>query len=658
MQPAPARRRRAAERRRTKRRRLGALLAALAIATAAALNQRAEDPGSEGRASGGKPVDGLIDAMRARYPKIQRENGHFRSGIGGGTRYGNAYMGYALLMSGIRSGDDSAVEAGLRGLTNPLQPGRRPNRPSVFENLALAAGYNLAREHAGDEELFRRNRGAWEDFLRDVPLIRIPATGHYGNHWLVEAVEIRELLSTGLRSESLTTVLGGQRANADRLSRELVNERIPGMARAEAVGAPGGRAFILSDPPDNPLAYQGLSLGFYARAVELLGDDAAPAARRTLAEIARASLLLAAPDGDIAYFGRNQEQAWALAGTVYGAYAAAELDESPAEEDARLRELARRALDRLATHHGVTHWGLEITPSVARSRWTPAVGLDPGAGGPSFGGLVLALLEWTRDESQPAPENATIPADRSLRTKLSHSESRFTVVRRGPVWAVIRPTISGKYPYDVRYDFGLVAMKVLRDGRWTDVVRHRPLTAAESDSAGPILRTGGVVGFPFASEVGVAPDGTVTMRGGWRLEPTRVKRVVATLPDGSKVRGLGSIPGAPIRTGVVFRFDPTACGVRLTFPVRAGDTIEYSAFLTPQRTKVGPRAVEDAVGRVTFSRPAQVTTEDGYGSGADPALVRARATFAALPAGPLTIEHCAQDGPLPEHAPAPPLPRG
>ncbi|HEX8054247.1 MAG TPA: hypothetical protein VF517_14750 [Thermoleophilaceae bacterium] len=647
--------------RRSRLRRLRIPLSALAIAVAAALGVSANDdgPGGESRAAAGqKPVDPLIDAMRARYPEIQRPNGHFRSSIGGGTRYGNAYMGYALLMSGVRTGDDAAVEAGLRGLTNPLQPGRRPNRPSVFESLALAAGYNIAREHAAGEPLFKRFRAAWEDFLRDAPLIRLPAVTYYGNHWLIEAVEIRELLATGLRSESPTSVLGGQRANADRLSSELINKRIPAMARAEAVAAPNGRAFVLSDPPDNPLAYQGLSLGFYARGVELLGDEASDAARRTLAEVARASLLLAAPDGDVAYFGRNQEQAWGLAGTVYGAYAAADLDETGSAEDGQLRELASRALQRLLTVHGVTHWGLEITPSVARSRWVPPAGLDSGAGGPSFGGLVLALLEWARDESREPPDRVSIPADRPLRTKLSHAESRFTVIRRGPVWAVIRPTISGKYPYDVRYDFGVVAMKVLRSDRWVDVLRHRPFTAADPDSAGPILRTGGVPAFPFASDVGVAPNGAVTMRGGWRLAPTRVKRVVATLPDGGKVRALGSIPGAPVRTGVVFRFEPTDCGMQLTFPVQAGDAIEYSAFLAPRGLRTGPRRLEDANGAVTFSRPARVATEQGYASGVEPALVRARAGFDALAAGPLTITHCAQPGPLPADPLAPPLPRG
>jgi hypothetical protein len=108
----------------------------------------------------------------------------------------------------------------------------------------------------------------------------------------------------------------------------------------------------------------------------------------------------------------------------------------------------------------------------------------------------------------------------------------------------------------------------------------------------------------------------------------------------------------------VFRFEPTACGVRLTFPVQAGDSIEYSAFLAPRGQRTGPRRLEDAAGAVTFSRLARVAVEDGYASGIEPALVRARATFDSLAPGPLTITHCAQPGALPADPLAPPLPRG
>lgn len=639
---------------------LAALIAVALVALVAGLVVGLGDDGPGGGDGGeAKPVDHLIGQLVRVYPERQRDNGHYRSPVGGGTRYGNAYMGYAMLMHSVRAGSERSRRSGLHGLTNTFVTGRVPNRPSVFEILALAGGYNLAREHFADDPVFRRHRGAWEDFLRRAELIRLPAESHYGNHWLIEVVEIQELLRTGLRSSSPTAVLGGQRESAIDLSRRLVNRRIPDMAREEAVPVPGGRAFVLSDPPDNPLAYQGLSLGYYARAVELLGDDAAPVARRTLAEIARASLHLAAPDGDIAYFGRNQEQAWGLAGTAYGAYYAASLDETPPDEDARLLELAERTLRRLGAEHGVSHWGLNITPSLARSRFVPPAGLDPGAGGPSFGGLVFGMLEWARPYSKEAPAGATLPADRPLRAKLSHSESRFAVIRRGPVWAAIRPTTSGKYPYDVRYDFGVVAMKVLRDGRWTDVMRPRPFTAAAADSAGPVLLTGGVKAFPFATEVGLERDGTVVMRGGWRRESTRTKRVVATLPNGGTVRGLSSTPGAPVRTDVLFRFEPQPCGIRMTFPVQAGDTIEYSAFLLPNGARAGRRSFQDDVQRVTFDRPASgVVSEEGYGSGTDPALVRSRATFDALAAGPLAVTHCAQSGPLRREVRAAPMTRG
>ena len=45
------------------------------------------------------------------------------------------------------------------------------------------------------------------------------------------------------------------------------------------------------------------------------------------------------------------------------------------------------------------------------------------------------------------------------------------------------------------------------------VVRYealRPFTRGEPDSAGPVLQTGLTKAFPFATEVGLEPDGTVT----------------------------------------------------------------------------------------------------------------------------------------------------
>ena len=73
----------------------------------------------------------------------------------------------------------------------------------------------------------------------------VHGTRHHGNHWLVEAVAIRELLKTGLRSHDRYAVLGGQRSAAARLSADLINRRIPRLARARDRTIDGRRTSLL-----------------------------------------------------------------------------------------------------------------------------------------------------------------------------------------------------------------------------------------------------------------------------------------------------------------------------------------------------------------------------------------------------------------------------
>jgi hypothetical protein len=79
----------------------------------------------------------------------------------------------------------------------------------------------------------------------------------------------------------------------------------------------------------------------------------------------------------------------------------------------------------------------------------------------------------------------------------------------------------------------------------------------------------------------------------------------------------------------------------MSVDARAGDTIEYSVFLTRANARTSPTAVSDELSRTTFNRPAQVSLENGYNSSVESNLVRARLTFANLPAGPLEITTCA-----------------
>jgi hypothetical protein len=488
-----------------------------------------------------------------------------------------------------------------------------------------------------------------EEYLKGFELVRLPATTYYGNHWLIEAVLVQELQSTGLRSDDEHAVLGGERRRANRLSEELINERIPKMARDRGVRVGRDRTFVLSDPPDDPLAYQGLSLGFYARGIKLLGDRASAAARRTLMQIANASLWLTAPDGDLAYFGRNQEQVWALGATAYGAEVAAGLSESDAGREGRYRALAARTLERIRDVHGIhKRWGVNITPGVRAGRQAAEKGVDGGAGGPSFGALTQLFVDWSLPEiADAAHEPTRIRSDRPSRALLSRADSRFAVVRTRDVWMAVRATRGGKHPEELREDFGLMALKIKgRNGDWRDVVRLRPITRGEgdpTDSAGPVLlRDAGLRAFPFTEKARVERDGTVVISGGLRGSPNPFKRIVARLENGTIVRALDFSPGTLIRQNMTYRFTPTRCGARIEFPAQAGDRIEYSMFFASdgRRPRVSARGVSDANARWTFNRPAQVKLERGYASAFDSKLIRARATFTDLPDGPIRINAC------------------
>ena len=50
----------------------------------------------------------------------------------------------------------------------------------------------------------------------------------------------------------------------------------------------------------------------------------------------------------------------------------------------------------------------------------------------------------------------------------------------------------------------------------------------------------------------------------------------------------------------------------------------------------------DHLSHTTFNRPARVSLEGPYYSAVESGLVRARLTFANLPAGPLVITTCAR----------------
>ena len=179
--------------------------------------------------------------------------------------------------------------------------------------LALG-GSGVAVDGVEERSVFERRN--WRESL-----LWLPDTAHYANKYLVEVVAVLELLDTNLNSTVPGSVLAHD-ATAKQRADDLINDKVPAMADAGAFAVDHKRAYFLSDPEGgNPLAYQGLSFGLYGRAVQLLGARASDAAKTTLRLVAQASWGLMGPDGDVAYHGRSQEQAWTLGLTANGAEA-------------------------------------------------------------------------------------------------------------------------------------------------------------------------------------------------------------------------------------------------------------------------------------------------------------------------------------------------
>jgi hypothetical protein len=386
-------------------------------------------------------------------------------------------------------------------------------------------------------------------------------------------------------------------------------------------------AAILSDRPEYPLAYQGLSMAFYARALELMGRRATRASRELLRRMAHASWLLTAPDGDLAYAGRSQEESWALSMTAYGVEVAARLDRVGAGSASRWHALADLAVERLRTEHEVGPQGLYIVPALGRDLQRALPGLDPYAGAAIFSGLTLAFLEGAIAEARSSKRRVGRVASAANGPRvIGNADDRFVTVRTGSLWFAVRQSRDLQRRLDdLRSDFGLVVLKRRTGGRWRDVMPLRPRTETAdrraADSAGPRLRpnAGEAVGIPIGEAIAAGGD-SVTVTGGWRMPG-------------------GSVVGA----GTLFEYSRAGCGVRLRFDIPAGAVAEYDvlAAADPDGVRVEGSSISDGTQVVTFSEaPAEVALLPGYSSGSHPVITRARATFTARGRRTLEIVTC------------------
>jgi hypothetical protein len=562
------------------------------------------------------PAEGRAAADRAAVAwarNHQQRDGAFVDYVSRSPTHGYAgvMLGYGLLRAGVRAGDHGLIRRGFRAIDAVLSSDH-PQR-GVFDALANSTAYSFAARSLANDPSFVALRTRWETYLRSISKPYIKSTNLqactadplcFHNHEAVGAFGDLQLLRTGLRS----SVPGAKLADPAALRASALGvlaSQIPVAAGRASEWSFGGRSErglgLLSDTGTWPLAYHAFSTAMVAGAASDLGSSLPAATRSSFRGTVGALAGLIAPDGDVAYLGRRQQQAWALASAIY---AAAVASRQPGFDSGVMRAVEDRAFARLVSVNSAGPGGLGAVPR----RLTPSSGyhgVDANEVVPAA--LTIFLLNLASDEAERAGHvsAATLPADADG-AFVEPEKTGFAAVRHGDLWyAVHRRTIT----YDRRYDFGLVALKQrLPDGSWRDVMRPRPDTRGPShDSAGPVIEVAGVRYLPYGDTIAVRPGGVVEVRGGYRSED-----------------------GVWLRQGVTFRFAPVREGVAMSFPLRAGDDARVATYMRAGegRARGRGRTVVDPRLRATLSglRPSSFAFVDrGYASCCDAHLVAATA---------------------------------
>ncbi len=365
-------------------------------------------------------------AGRIAAPWVERrqaETGLFVDPITGGAGhgYGPAMLAEALIREGARSDDRGMLRAGLRALSSNSTRAADDGRPgNPLELFAIASAYNWAdRNLEGDADWGRYAPGprrylrSWESAaVGDAAAACFASASCWNNYKIVEAAAVLMLLRTGLEPASERSRLADpEHARAGAIA-TLTRDLPRAIGReGEARGRSGTLSGlgILSDQPTYPLAYHAMSVAALARALDVLGDDAPPAAREHFraAMLAQASFM--GPDGDVSFLGRAQGESWALGATAYAGESCARMFRRSHRRSAGIcATLAIRALGRLTRLHGFRDGLLAIVPRFSNLPLT-GEGLEHYARVMTFNGLTAMFLGWAGDEASGATTVEPLP---------------------------------------------------------------------------------------------------------------------------------------------------------------------------------------------------------------------------------------------------------
>lgn len=472
----------------------------------------------------------IADEVVRRWASIQGADGRFPDPIyGSGGDYGTAMLGYAMLRRGAQEGDKGLIRGGLDALLAQV------DKPAggAFELLVLARAYRWANGALPSNALaapFWQKSGPKlaADLSARGPIASQTASATcyadarcYNNLKLVSSLASLELIGTGLSPASSTALLAdvGLRGRVlHRLSSRVPKETGSDVTRVGE--APVSGAGVLSDPPRNPLAYHALSTMMLGEVLDELGDAAPVTALQAYGRAARALLVLAAPDGDVTWFGRGQGQVWVPAITAAAAAGAAERTTSSVLRG-RFLALAEASLTRLRSVYGVGSRGLPLVPGAVDASVLGARAVDPYATTRGYNGLAVYALDRAAATLKRVGGTATrVPSERTGVVR-SPAQAGLAAITRGGLWVGI--AAKSRAPEDARYASGVLAMQQ-RDatGTWKPVVPGRPYNPQRVGTLA--IKVGGRTLVASGSVAQPGPS-AVTVRGGW-AEPGAPKSLV------------------------------------------------------------------------------------------------------------------------------------
>ncbi|MEP6953868.1 MAG: hypothetical protein ABI950_07400 [Solirubrobacteraceae bacterium] len=425
----------------------------------------------------------------------------------------------------------------------------------------------------------------------------------FNNYKLADAVLNLELARSGVRSATPGTRLHDPVA-LRRRALAWLEGALPAAAPATATVMVPGRhaepATILSDPGTLPLAYAALCTAWAVRATALAAPAAAPRLRLLTRRALWGLVGVAAPDGEISWSGRGQDQVWSLAATRYAAAAGnRQFASSDPVLAARLRRLADVELDALA---GRLHDGaLQVLPAGNDQ----LSGLDHYYSAVGSTGLALTWLELARDAlPDPSAPRLALPSEIDRASFSDPARSGLLARRVGATWMGLR--LRRVHSFDPRDDFGLA--RVLRRGAdgWHEQRPERPAPAGKqrAPGAGPLLVQGGRQYWPAATAWRPIAGG-VELSGAWHARDGRSR---------------------PAR----WRVTASAAGVALGTACARGSAVQVTEWL-PRRGRLerGERFAARAGYRVRASTPLTLRPlATRYANARQPSLAGVRVVVA------------------------------